>query len=120
MAVMSILRLHLKAIETLAANQKHPYSENMLRHASALKSSAQLLDHVYPDPPGNRIAKSGVDAPWNDPKSFDAQVEQSLKATKELVKASEQWMKGNREPLAGAIKSVRNSCDSCHKIFRAH
>ncbi|MBF0263101.1 MAG: cytochrome c [Magnetococcales bacterium] len=118
--MMSILRLHLKAIETLAANQKHQYAENMLRHATALRSSAQLLDHVYPDRPENRATQAGSETSWNDRKGFDDQVERSLKATKELVKASEQWMKGHREPMTGAIKSVRESCDSCHKIFRAH
>ncbi|MBF0273150.1 MAG: cytochrome c [Magnetococcales bacterium] len=116
-AVMSVLRLHLKAIEMLSANQNHQYAENLLRHANALRSSAQLLDHVYPDTPQGKSG-SVESKPWQDQKTFTSLVEGSFLATKELVSASEQWLKGNQERLPSAIKKVRESCDSCHRIFR--
>ena len=117
-AVMSILRLHLKAIEMLVADQNHPYTDNIVRHALALKSTAQLLDHIYPYQKQLATMPLTNGKPWQDQKAFTALVDKSLLATKELVSASEQWLKGNRDALPKAILQVRQSCDSCHHIFR--
>ena len=114
--VMKILKMHLHAIETLAANPKLPYVDNMVRHASAMHSTSQLLDHVYPE--DAKVKQQATGRPWTDRASFDKLVVNSQKSSAALVAAANEWQRGNKEALVPAIKGLREKCRECHDIFR--
>lgn len=116
LTVMKILKLHMSAIETLATNPSLPYAENMVRHATAMQSTTQLLDHVYPT---DAQAKQRVTGrPWTDKASFEKMVANSQKATIALVETAKAWQQGKKDGMAPAIKELNAKCLACHDVFR--
>lgn len=124
--VMNIFSTHLQALEFLTANQMR-YSDNVVRHAAALRQTTGLLDHAIPQEE-IRVLKTTlvVDEAgkplqwgWKDARDFMRLADASYISTKKLAIAAREWLKsGDRTEFMAAMENVKQACRNCHGTSR--
>lgn len=117
-AVMNILKMHVKALEAITSGST-PYSDNVTRHAVAIRSTSQLLDHAYPGTQGIKDEHGNVIQPnWKDQASFHQLVQHADRASIRLVESAKKWQTGDRKAFQDALGNLKKSCRECHGVMR--
>ncbi|KAF0135439.1 MAG: Cytochrome c' [Rhodospirillaceae bacterium] len=113
--VMDIFRSHVEAIELLTGDPGK-YSDNVVRHASAIANTAGLLDHAFP---GDRNTEGNSHWSWQNEAEFDKLASTVQVATKELAIAAQHWLKDqNRARFMAALEKMKEGCRACHGTAR--
>ncbi|MBF0620830.1 MAG: cytochrome c [Magnetococcales bacterium] len=116
-SVMNIFRLHIHAIEQ-TIEPGSSYSDNVVRHAAAIRQTSGLLDHAYPGK-DSKVNSRGHEWPWEDEEAFRERVSVSQDSAKELVSAAKKWNANHDTPnLLDAIEGVKQGCRNCHGDLR--
>ncbi len=113
--VMNIFKHHLVALDVLTGGESR-YSDNVVRHVSAIKHTTGLLDHVYPN---GHASPSGQPWPWANKAEFVLLVDGASDATQQLDRAARKWLAdGDRGDFVQAIEVMKDACRGCHKNHR--
>ena len=117
-SIMNIFNGHLVALRHIGTGTSR-YADNIIRHAKAIRSTSQLLDHAFTQPSGTTNA-DGVVPPVvvTDQKQFHRLVQASQKAANNLVRAAkEQVRTKDYAPFNKALVDMQQACKNCHRVF---
>jgi hypothetical protein len=121
-SVIGVLRTHASLIEELSQGDRFKYSDNLVRHAMALKQTFGLLG-----PMEWHVAKSArlharsdsSESPLNED-HFDELAEASQKSLDTLVRAAHDSMeKHDAKGMKEAIEEMKSACNACHRQLPA-
>ena len=108
-------------ISIIAANLKGKVSinEDILPHSQSmlLTLSSINIDKLFPinTKASDSLKTKTLDSVWNDKDLFKKSMSQSIKKTKDLVKAAES---GNNQDIAKSLGALGKTCGACHDKFR--
>jgi len=116
--VMDILRMHVYLLEQLAVTERFKYSDNVVRHATAIERTFGLLGpmewHAAESARlHSKLIGNGTDL---NEQMFEDLARASRKSLKELVRAAHDSMEeydGNG--VLSAVNSMKESCNNCHR-----
>jgi cytochrome c556 len=114
-SVISVLRIHKDAISNLTAHEMK-YSDNLVRHAIAIKQTFGLLGPMdwHAAESANLLKKKSIHTEMNV-EQFEALAKNSNKAMKGLIRAAHETMEeDDRDGLNAALELMMDSCNSCH------
>lgn len=111
-SVMTILMTHLEALVHLT-EQDSKYSDNVVRHAQAIRQTVGLLGHMSWSP------EEELKISLSHKGEFVQLAKASRQTSKDLVAAAKEWLeRGDRQRFLTALNSMTGSCDACHAKFR--
>ena len=120
--VVDVLQTHARLLEELANSQRFKYSDNLVRHATALEQTFGLLGPMewHAAQSARLHAQAGGERTL-DEGSFEALAEASQKSLKERVRTAHNSME--QHDAAGmneAIAKMKDACNACHQLLPAN
>lgn len=116
-SVLEILRMHVALLEQLSTSSRFKYSDNLVRHAVAIKSTFGLLGPMEwhaAESASIAARNKGANVDLNE-EMFEDLEKASRKSLRDLVLAAHDSMEQHdAEGVIAAIKDLKKSCENCH------
>lgn len=112
--VMTAIKGHNNAIKTIVSG-KVPFAGRLDSHLASIERLFGEIDSLFPE--GSDFGKtSAKDEIWDNPDEFKDTLAKSRQALNDFKQVASQ---GDLAKSADAFKQFgRNSCGSCHKLFK--
>jgi len=111
-SVMRIFKTHIRHLEKLISTGSR-YPQQYVKHAVAIQNTSQLLNHFFPNEFPEIFREAG-----RTRKNFDRLVQDSQRASKNLVKAAKKVRNEGVDQMSTALEAMKEACRSCHKNVR--
>lgn len=121
-SVIEILRTHAHLLEELAQGDRFKYSDNLVRHATALDQTFGLLGPMewHADRSAKLYARSDSSETALDEDHFEELAAASQKSLDGLVRAAHDSMeKHDAKGMMDAIEQMKSDCNACHSRLPA-
>lgn len=117
-SVVSLLRIHAQAIQQLSSNT-FKYSENLARHANAIKQTFGLLGPMdWHITKSASLYKRSDNELQMDEELFEQLADSSSKALKTLHSTAIKEIQGGNEGLViEALNDMQKTCEQCHALL---
>lgn len=119
-SVMEILRMHVNLLEQLSMSSRFKYSDNLVRHAVAIKSTFGLLGPMEwhaAEAASIALRNNGNKDDLNE-ELFEDLERASRKSLKDLVRTAHDSMEQHdAKGVITAIKDMKQSCENCHSLL---
>lgn len=122
-SVVEILQTHTRLLEDLAGGERFKYSDNLVRHATAVEQTFGLLGPME----WHTARSARLHAQMNagdrslDEGTFETLAETSQKSLKDLVRAAHESMEEHdADGMLTAIENMKSACNDCHKLLPAN
>jgi hypothetical protein len=119
-SVMEILRMHVHLLEELAVTDRFKYSDNVVRHATAIERAFGLLGPMewHAAESARLHSKHLGDDAELDEHEFEDLAWASRKALKGLVRAAHDSMEEyDRDGILNAVNEMKQTCENCHSLL---
>jgi hypothetical protein len=116
-SVIEILRAHAHLLKELAQGDRFKYSDNLVRHATALDNTFGLLGPMewHAAKSARLHARSEGGDPSLDEEHFEALADASQKSLDALIRAAHDSMeKRDAKGMTHAIEDMKSACNACH------
>jgi len=119
-SVMDILRMHVGLLQELSVTDRFKYSDNVVRHATAIERTFGLLGPMewHAAESARLHSKHMGNGTDLNEGMFEDLARASRKSLKDLVRAAHDSMEEyDRDGVLSAIERMKQSCNNCHTLL---
>jgi hypothetical protein len=118
-SVITILRSHARLLQELATGDRFKYSDNLVRHATALRQTFGLLGPMeWHAAQSARLYKPEAGDASLTEDAFETMAQTSQRSLNDLVRAAHDSMEEHDpEGMLTAIEQMKNACNACHALL---